>query len=96
MKQAGRQLGLDASKFDQCVDSKKYQAKIQAHLALGDARKINSTPTFIIGSTQVSRVLTYDQMAKVINDELAKAPAVPASGGDTAKSIPLPSTKKPG
>jgi protein-disulfide isomerase len=97
MKAAARQLGLDASKFDQCVDSKKYQAKIQAHMALGDARKINSTPTFIIGSTQVSRVLTYDQMAKVINDELAKAPpAAPASGGDTGKSVPLPSTKKPG
>jgi protein-disulfide isomerase len=96
MKQAGRQLGLDASKFDQCVDSKKYQAKIQAHLALGEARKINSTPTFIIGSAQVNRVPTYDQMAKVINDELAKAPPAPASGGDTTKPVPLPATKKPG
>ncbi len=99
MKQAGRQLGLDASKFDQCVDSKKYQAKIQAHLALGEARKINSTPTFIIGSALVNRVPTYDQLAKVINDELAKAPAVPAApaaGGDTTKSVPLPTTKKPG
>jgi len=96
MKQAGRQLGLDASKFDQCVDTKKYQAKIQAHLALGEARKINSTPTFIIGSAQVNRVPTYDQMAKVINDELAKAPPAPASAGDTTKPVPLPATKKPG
>jgi len=96
MKQAGRQLGLDAAKFDQCVDSKKYQAKIQAHLALGDARKINSTPTFIIGGSQVARVLTYDQMAQLINDALANAPPAPAAPGDTAKSVPLPSAKKPG
>ena len=96
MKQAGRQLRLDASKFDQCVDSKKYQAKIQAHLALGEARKIGSTPTFIIGSSQIGAVMTYDQMAKAINDELAKLPPAPASGGDTAKSVPLPGTKKPG
>jgi hypothetical protein len=35
-------------------------------------------------------------MAKVINDELAKAPPAPASGGDTTKAVPLPTTKKPG
>jgi protein-disulfide isomerase len=94
MKQLARQMGLDAAKFDQCVDSKKYQAKIQAHLALGDARKINSTPTFIIGTTQVARVLTYDQMAQVINGELAKLPPAAASRGDTAKSVTPPPAKK--
>lgn len=97
MKQLGRQLGLDANKFDQCVDSKKYQAKIQAHYAIGEARKINQTPTFIIGSQQYNGALNYDQMSKDITDELAKAPAAPAPGGDTSKSVPLPAaTKKPG
>ncbi len=46
MKQLGRQLGLNASQFDQCVDTKKYQAKIQAHLKLAEDRKIMQTPTF--------------------------------------------------
>jgi protein-disulfide isomerase len=99
MKQAARQLGLDAAKFDQCVDSKKYQAKIQAHLALGEARKVGQTPTFIIGSLQFPGALNEDQMAKYINEELAKAPPAPAAapGGDSAKSAPLPpATKKPG
>src|SRR5262249_45214557 len=82
MKQAARHLGLDASKFDQCVDTKKYQAKIQAHFALGEARKVNSTPTFAIGSSQIGQVLTYDQMAKLINHALAKAPA-PAPNPDS-------------
>ncbi len=97
MKQLGRQLGLDATKFDQCIDSKKYQAKIQAHYALAQARQVAQTPTFIIGSHQFAGALSYDEMAKDINDALAKAPPAPASGGDTAKSLPLPaSTKKPG
>lgn len=83
MKQIARQLGLNSSQFDQCVDSKKYQAKIQAHLAIGARRQVNSTPTFLIGDKQVGSVLTYDQIAQLINDAMAKTGA-----GDTAKSAP--------
>lgn len=86
MKQLGRQIGLNASQFDQCIDSKKYQAKIQAHLAIGEQRHVNSTPTFLIGDKQVSNALTYDQMAGLITDALAKTGPV---GGDSAKSAPL-------
>ena len=96
MKQAGRRLGLDAAKFDQCIDSKKYQAKIQAHYALAEARQVGQTPTFVIGSQQYNGVLTYDQVAKHINDELAKMPPAPAPGGDSTKSVPPPTAKKPG
>lgn len=96
MKDYAKQLGLDTPKFDQCVDTKKYQAKIQAHAALGDARGVNETPTFYIGSQQLRGALTYDQMAKYITDALAKAPASAPVGGDSAKSAPLAGTKKPG
>ena len=84
MKEYGRQLGLNSQQFDQCVDSKKYQAKIQAHLVLAEQRKVQSTPTFIIGDQQVASALPYDDMAKYITDALAKVgPAAPS--GDTAK-----------
>ena len=84
MKEYGRQLGLNSQQFDQCVDSKKYQAKIQAHLVLAEQRKVQSTPTFVIGDQQVASALPYDDMAKYITDALAKAgPTAP--GGDTAK-----------
>jgi hypothetical protein len=69
------------------VDSKKYQAKIQAHYQLAIDRKINSTPTFYIGSQEVAQALPYDQMAKYINDALATASRVSGTtGGDTAAS----------
>jgi hypothetical protein len=38
--------------------------------------------------------LTYDQMAQVINGELAKLPPAAASRGDTAKPVTPPPAKK--
>ena len=94
MKQYARQLGLNGAQFDRCVDSKKYQAKIQAHYQLAMERKINSTPTFYIGSQQVAQALPYDPMAKYINDAIAAASRTGAApGADTAKSSPVGSAK---
>jgi protein-disulfide isomerase len=87
MKQYARQLGLNGAQFDQCVDSKKYQAKIQAHYQIAMERKINSTPTFYIGSQEVAQALPYDQMAKYIDDALATAARTGSGAGtDTTKS----------
>lgn len=96
MKQLGKQLGLNTSQFDQCVDTKKMQAKIQAHYKLAEARKVQQTPTFIVGDQEVVGAQNYDTFAKIIDAALAKAPPVtPAAGGDTAKrGVPLPATKK--
>lgn len=93
MKQYARQLGLNAQQFDQCVDSKKYQAKIQAHAALADQRKVMQTPTFYIGTLEVAGAQPYDAIAKTITDQLAKVGAKPAVGGDTAKGAAV---QKPG
>jgi protein-disulfide isomerase len=97
MKQFGKQVGADPAKFDECVDSKKYQAKVQAHYQLAMARQIQQTPTFIIGDQQAASAFSYDEMAKMINDALAKAPAAkpaPAVGGDTALHPSAKPTKK--
>ena len=97
MKDYARGLGLNASQFDQCIDSKKYQAKIQAHLSIAEQRKIMQTPTFIIGDQQVAAALPYDELAKYINTALAKAGNTPATpSGDTAKSTPVGGAAKKG
>ncbi|MEO7084632.1 MAG: thioredoxin domain-containing protein [Gemmatimonadaceae bacterium] len=87
MKEYGKQVGADPAKFDACVDSKKYQAKIQAHYNLAMQRQVQQTPTFVIGDQQVANALSFDEISKLINDALAKAPPVksaPTVGGDTA------------
>ncbi|HWH51127.1 MAG TPA: DsbA family protein [Gemmatimonadaceae bacterium] len=98
MKQLGRQLGLKTGQFDQCVDTKKYQAKIQAHLKLAELRKIMQTPTFILGTEQIVGGRPYDDFAKILDSALAAAPKTPAPssiGGDTA-AHPAVGGKKPG
>lgn len=96
MKQLGKQLGLKTDQFNQCVDTKKTQAKVQAHYALATARQVNQTPTFVIGNQQIPGAMNYDQFAKLIDVALAKAvPVAPVGGGDTAKKgVSLPATKK--
>jgi protein-disulfide isomerase len=90
LKQLGGEIpGLKVDQFDQCVDTKKTQAKIQAHWKLATARNLGGTPTFIFGDKQIASFLSYDQFKKMTDDALAKldktAGASPAIGGDSAK-----------
>jgi len=86
LKGLAKQIGLKTDQFDQCVDTKKYQAKIQAHLKLAEDRKVGGTPTFFIGDKMIDGFVTYDGFKKVVDDALASATkAAPAFGGDTAE-----------
>jgi protein-disulfide isomerase len=95
LKQLGGQIaGINADQFNQCVDTKKTQAKIQAHLKIAEARQINATPTFIFGGDkQFAGFLSYDQFKQFVDQAVAKGgkPA-PTPGGDTAKGTQLPTT----
>jgi protein-disulfide isomerase len=96
---ASRIAGINTDQFNECVDTKKTQAKIQAHLKLAESRQISATPTFIFGGDkQYPGFLTYDEFKKLVDDAIAKAPAAaPTVGGDTAKkTAPLTPTKKSG
>src|SRR5262245_54219356 len=54
LKELGKQIGLKDDQFNECVDGKKYQAKIQAHLKIANERQVNATPTFYIGKKALS------------------------------------------
>jgi protein-disulfide isomerase len=98
LKQVGKQIGLNTDTFNACVDTKKTQAKIQAHYKLATARNLGGTPTFIFGDKQIAAFLTYDQFKQMVDDALANPSATPpAIGGDTGKkSAPLTPAKKSG
>jgi protein-disulfide isomerase len=93
-KGLAKQIGLKQDQFDECVDSKKYQAKIQAHHKIALDRHVNATPTFYIGSKKIEGFVGYDEFKSEVEKAVAasgKAPA--AAGGDTAKGVTVP--KKP-
>jgi protein-disulfide isomerase len=70
-KRFAGEIGLDVAKWESCYDSKKYQKRIDANLAEGVRRGVNSTPTFIIGNKVYRGMGSYDEM-KAIVDSIAK------------------------
>jgi len=95
LKDLGKQIGLKQDQFNECVDTKKYQAKIQAHLKLGNERQVNGTPTFFIGNKLLYGVITYDEFKHAVDSAIVASGKDTAKvGGDTAKGAALPKTKK--
>jgi len=43
-----RTVGLDLDRYDACMESARYAGRIEASKQEGDARGVNSTPTFFI------------------------------------------------
>ena len=85
LKQIGGQIVPDKAKFNQCVETKAMQAKVQAHWKLAEARHVNGTPTFVIGDQQIGQSMSYDEFKQLVDSALAKTgKPVPAAGGDTA------------
>lgn len=84
LKQLGAQIGLNKDQFNECVDSKKTQAKIQAHYQLAQKNQISGTPTFIFGNKKVN-FLTYDEFKQMVDEASANLP----------KTAPVPAAKTP-
>ncbi len=74
MKGYAQELGLDMGKFSECYDSQVHYPRIKASGEEAGRRGVNETPSFIIGSKLYSGSLPYDQIKKIVDEELAKMP----------------------
>lgn len=88
-------LKLDMAKYSSCMDAETHRAQIQANEQEGERRGVNSTPSFLIGGQLYPGALPFDQINKLVEAELAKAPASgAATPTDAPKTAPLaPATK---
>jgi protein-disulfide isomerase len=93
LKELAQPIVPDKAKFDACLEGEKTKPKVQAHYKLASDRHLPGTPTFIIGSQQISEFLSYDQFKKIVDQEIAKNPKGAAPSTDSAKTVQL---KKPG
>jgi protein-disulfide isomerase len=90
LKQIGAQIGLKTDAFDQCIDTKKTQAKVQAHWKIATERQVNATPTFIIGDRQIAAYMPYDEFKSLVDAALAKQGSpVQTPATDAKKAAPL-------
>jgi len=94
-KQLAGKIGLNQQQFDQCVDSKKTQAKIQAHEALAAQQHIGATPSFIIGGKIVEGPRPYDEFKAIVDSALAKAGSPVAIPADSGAKKPARAAKAP-
>ncbi len=64
------ELGLDAGKFDACVDSHKFKADVDADMKAGEDAGVNGTPAFFINGRLLAGAQPFDAFKRVIDDEL--------------------------
>lgn len=72
MRDYARQVGLDLSRYDACVETRHAQPGVDADYAEGERLGVNATPTFFVNGREWPGILVYDQI-KAIVDSLAPA-----------------------
>ena len=83
------EIGLDVAKWESCYDTRKYQSRINANLADGLRRGVNSTPTFVIGNKLYSGMRSYDDLKRIV-DSVARTAPSPASSPSASSTPPTP------
>jgi protein-disulfide isomerase len=73
LKASAAKLGLDAKKFDACLDKTKYQSQIQQDMAEGTKLGVTGTPTFFINGREISGAQPANKFEEIIDDEMARA-----------------------
>lgn len=67
--------GLDSAKFNSCLDSIKYQSRVQQNTQLGQNLGVSGTPTVFIGNDQKGYITVvgaqpYDVVKQIIDKQL--------------------------
>ena len=74
-----RNASMDQQKFESCLTSEKYKAQIDKDIEEGRKAGVSGTPTFFINGLSTSGAQQQDAFTRIIDDELAKKPALRAS-----------------
>lgn len=72
LKTYGSLLKLDTAKFNQCMDSNKYQADIDADKNLAKDYNISGTPAIFINDEFISGAIKFEELKQKIDTLLAK------------------------
>ncbi len=70
LRRLATDAGLDVAAFEQCLQSGKHQARIQAGVELGSSLGITGTPAFFINGRPLSGAQPFEAFVKIIDEEL--------------------------
>jgi rhodanese-related sulfurtransferase len=96
LKRYGGELGLDQTRFNQCLDSGKTASRVTQDLADGRALGVRATPTFFIGPRMIEGPMEFGQLSQLVEQELASQGATPGSTPSVSHSAAVqPSSQTP-
>src|ERR671935_178826 len=72
LKAYAKLLGMDAPKFDKCLDSGEKKALVDEDMKAGTAAGVNGTPAFFINGIFVNGAQPYERMKQAVDRELKK------------------------
>jgi protein-disulfide isomerase len=79
LKAKAASLGLNADKFNKCLDSGEKAAAIQDDIKAGSAAGVSGTPAMFINGRFINGAVPLDNITTVIDDELRRAGSKTAS-----------------
>jgi protein-disulfide isomerase len=65
-------VGLNTGLWETCYDTRKHQGRIMANAAEGERRKVNSTPTFVVGDKMYTGAMPYDALKAIVDSATKK------------------------
>jgi protein-disulfide isomerase/uncharacterized membrane protein/rhodanese-related sulfurtransferase len=96
LKRYSRELGLDQTRFNQCLDSGETASRVTQDLADGRAVGVRATPTFFIGQKRIEGPLEFATFSHLVEQELASSGAATASTTSPSQSAAVqPSSQTP-
>ncbi len=79
LKAKAAELGMNADKFNKCIDSGEKAAAIQADKKAGSEAGVSGTPAMFVNGRFINGAVPIDQITPVIDDELRRAGSKTAS-----------------
>jgi protein-disulfide isomerase len=72
LKRHAAELGLDAAKFNACVDARTFQEQVDADIAAANEAGISGTPLFLVNGRPLEGAQPFAAFQRVIDEELAR------------------------
>ncbi len=72
LKAYAQEVGLNLPAFEQCFNSRKYQAAVQQDEDAGVRAGVTGTPAFFINGRLLSGAQPLESFARLIDEELAR------------------------
>jgi len=79
LKATAAKLGVNADKFNKCLDSGEKAAVISADQKAGQAAGVNGTPALFVNGRFINGAVPLEQITTVVDDELRRAGSKTAS-----------------